>query len=138
MVTRDRARRILPTPHTRQCERLVHDWFSAQAVTVPAMKPTSCRASLLAVAALALAAVAGHAAADTDARRAREGVERGDYVTLESILAAAELRHPGRVVSVDLDDDEYEVEILRADGTVVELEYDARTGRLLDEEFEDD
>lgn len=102
------------------------------------MKSNRSRAMSVAVAALALAAVAGYAAADTDARRAREGVERGDYVSLESILAAAELRHPGRVVSVDLDDDEYEVEILRADGAVVELEYDARTGRLLDEEFEDD
>ncbi len=102
------------------------------------MQATRHLARIMLLAALACAHGWAYAAVDTDSRRAREGLQRGEYVSLESILAAAELRHPGRVVSVDLDDDEYEVEILRADGAVVELEYDARTGRLLDEEFEDD
>jgi uncharacterized membrane protein YkoI len=39
---------------------------------------------------------------------------------------------------VDLDEGEYEIEILRDDGVVVEFEYDAQTGKLLDTEFDDD
>ena len=70
--------------------------------------------------------------------RAREAVASGEYLPLQQILADALKRHPGVVVSVELDDDEYELEILRPDGVVVELEYDARSGRLLEEEIEDD
>ena len=73
-----------------------------------------------------------------DQRRAREAVLSGEFLPLERILEAALTRHPGRPISIELDDDEYEVEILLDDGRIVELEYDARTGRLLEEEFEDD
>jgi uncharacterized membrane protein YkoI len=43
---------------------------------------------------------------------------------------------PGRVVDVefDLDDDEYEIEILDANGRVWELEYRASTGEFKDME----
>lgn len=70
--------------------------------------------------------------------RARDAVLRGEILPLERILDLARARQPGEVVAVELDDDEYEIEILRPDGVVVELEYDARTGRLLEEEVEDD
>lgn len=70
--------------------------------------------------------------------RARAAVASGEYLPLQQILADALQRHPGVVIEVELDDDEYEIEILRADGVVIELEYDARTGRLLEEEIEDD
>lgn len=75
-----------------------------------------------------------------DHERARAARSMGNYVSLQSILDDAERRESGRVVDVELDDDdhEYEIEILRADGVVVELEYDARTGELLDREIEDD
>jgi uncharacterized membrane protein YkoI len=73
-----------------------------------------------------------------DHERARAAQARGEYVSLERILADAERREPGKIIDVELDDDEYEIEILRADGIVVELEYDARDGRLLDREIEDD
>jgi len=75
--------------------------------------------------------------ADDDARRARESVNAGYFVPLETIIKHARSRHPGRVVEVELEDDEYEIEILRGDGTKVELEYDARTGELLEEETGD-
>lgn len=82
--------------------------------------------------------VAG-AAAPRDHERAREAQRRGEFVALSGILADAERREPGRVLDVELeDDDEYEVEILRADGKVVELDYDARSGRFLDAEVEDE
>ena len=63
---------------------------------------------------------------------------RGEILPLERILASALALHPGEVIEVELDGDEYEIEILRPDGVVVELEYDARTGELREEEVEDD
>ena len=90
-------------------------------------------------------AVGGHAAAPAqvpdqrqrDHERVRDAVARGEMVPLETILADAQRRHPGRVLEVELEHDEYEVEILGADGVVRELEYDARTGELLEVEVED-
>jgi uncharacterized membrane protein YkoI len=64
-------------------------------------------------------------------------VRRGEYVPLEQIVADALARHPGRVVEAELEDDEYEVELLTDEGVQVELEYDARTGRLLEVEYDD-
>jgi uncharacterized membrane protein YkoI len=88
---------------------------------------------------LLAASFAVAAAPPRDHERARAAHARGDFVPLETILADAERRQPGRVVDVELeDDDEYEIEILRADGVMVELEYDARTGKLVELEVEDD
>lgn len=74
-------------------------------------------------------------AADRD--RAREALVEGRFVSLESILADARERYPGRILEIELDDDEYEVEILTDGGHKVELEYDARTGRLVDVDYDD-
>lgn len=70
---------------------------------------------------------------------ARDSVRNGEFVRLEHLLADAETRFPGRVIEVELDqdDDEYEIEILMRDGRVVELKYDARNGRLLKVEIDD-
>ncbi|MFY2763225.1 PepSY domain-containing protein [Arenimonas sp. MALMAid1274] len=83
------------------------------------------------------AATADAAAGDEASRRATEGVRTGRLVKLEVLLADAERRHPGDVLEVELEDGEYEIEILRPDGRVVELTYDARDGRLLETEIED-
>ena len=66
-------------------------------------------------------------------------VAAGEFIALEDIIRSARIRFPGRVVEVELDDDddEYEIEILMDDGTKVELEYDARTGELLDVDMDD-
>ena len=72
------------------------------------------------------------AQADDKADRARREVAAGHYVPLETIVEDAQSRYPGRVVEVELDDDEYEIEILASDGAKIELEYDARTGTLLE------
>lgn len=74
---------------------------------------------------------------DEDVRRAREAVSSGAYVPLETLIADALRRRPGQVVNVDLDEDEYEIEVLDEYGVVWELEYDARTGRMTDMERDD-
>jgi len=83
---------------------------------------------------LALPATAGEDHAQQTARRA---VEQGRYVPLENVVRDAMRRHAGKLLEVELDDGVYEVEILRGDGAVVELDYDARTGRLLKTEVDD-
>lgn len=100
-------------------------------------------ASLLGIACALGPAPALHADDDRRDRRggqevAREAVRHGRYLPLERILADAERRYPGRVIEVELDDDEYEIEILLRDGRVAELVYDARSGRLLEVEIDDD
>lgn len=95
------------------------------------------RLSTLCCAALALSLLVPAAIADEGSRRAHEGVRRGELVPLERLLDQARREHPGQVLEVELDDGEYEIEILRDDGRVVELTFDARTGRLLESEFDD-
>ncbi|MBE5314252.1 MAG: peptidase [Xanthomonadales bacterium] len=71
-----------------------------------------------------------------DTRQLREAVQRGELASLDSILEDALRRKPGRVVDVEfeLEDDEYEIEILDANGRVWELEYRASTGEFKDME----
>ena len=71
---------------------------------------------------------AGQDRVQQDARRA---VQQGHYVPLENVVRDALRHHPGKLLEVELDDGIYEVEILREDGVVVELDYDARNGKLL-------
>lgn len=102
----------------------------------------SSRVLLIALVAVALVPAPTRADDDDRPRRgdsaqAREGVRRGEFVRLETLLADAERRYPGRVVEVDLDDDEYEIEILMHDGRIAELTYDARSGRLRKVEIDD-
>jgi uncharacterized membrane protein YkoI len=68
---------------------------------------------------------------------ARRAVQQGRYVPLESAVRDALKRYPGQLLEVELDDGVYEVEILRSDGVVVELDYDARSGKLLKTELDD-
>lgn len=73
-----------------------------------------------------------------DHERVRAAVARGEMVPLADVLADAQRRHPGVVLEVELEDGEYEVEILGDDGVIRELEYDVRTGALLEVEIEND
>lgn len=73
-----------------------------------------------------------------DHERVRAAVARGEMVPLEGVLADAQRRHAGTVLEVELENDEYEIEILGDDGVIRELEYDARTGELLEVEIEED
>lgn len=57
---------------------------------------------------------------------------------LARILAIAQAEVPGEVIEVDLDEDDgieiYELSILTSAGRKIEMEIDARTGRILDVE----
>jgi uncharacterized membrane protein YkoI len=75
---------------------------------------------------------------DDDAERARRAVREGRFVPLSTILDWLETRYEGRAIEVELEDDEgkaiYEVEWLTPQGAVVEIEFDAHTGELLEVE----
>lgn len=75
------------------------------------------------------------APADFDHERARRAFEAREIVSLGEILRAVEGKHDGQIVEVELERDAgrwvYEVEILTEDGRVIELLYDAATGRPL-------
>lgn len=87
---------------------------------------------------LLLATALSAPAAANDQREARLGVAQGRYVPLETVIRDALRRQPGQLLEAELDEGEYEIEILRADGLVAELDYDARTGTLLKMELDED
>jgi uncharacterized membrane protein YkoI len=87
---------------------------------------------------LPLVSAAQTTLSDRDHERVRAAVARGEMVPLADVLADAQRRHPGTVLEVELEEDEYEVEILGDDGVIRELEYDVRTGALLEVEIETD
>ena len=74
---------------------------------------------------------------EDDAERARAAVRAKEFVSLASILAWMEARYRGKAIEIELEDESgetpiYEVEWMTPDGHVVELEFDARDGRLLE------
>ena len=77
-------------------------------------------------------------AGDDDHVAARRAREAGEILPLARILDAANAQFTGEIVEVELEREkgrwEYEVELLTAGGTVIELTYDAATGRLLETE----
>lgn len=87
----------------------------------------------LLIAAMLLAASAEHLPA-RDHDRARGAVQRGEALPLEQILGRIAGSHPGRMLDARLDERgnrlEYQIRLLQADGQVVELTVDARTGEV--------
>lgn len=85
-------------------------------------------------AALAPAGAADNApSADHD--RARAARARGEVLPLARILAIVERDFSGRVIEVELEREDgelrYEIELLLADGRLIELEFDAASGELV-------
>ena len=95
------------------------------------------RPALVLSLALLLPALPVAAGDDPAQQTARRAVQQGRYVPLESVVRDALRRHPGTLLEVELDDGVYEVEVLRGDGAVVELDYDARNGKLLKTEVDE-
>jgi len=65
-----------------------------------------------------------------------------DILSVEQILHYARQQHVGRVLEIELEEQRggrlaYEVEILGDSGEVWEMNFDARTGELLEEEKEE-
>ncbi|MEG4644679.1 peptidase YpeB-like protein [Paracoccus pantotrophus] len=84
---------------------------------------------------------AGQAIAKPDFEQAREAVERGRILPLAEVLARLHETQPGRVIEVDLDDEDgmmiYEVELATPVGRLIEVEIDAASGRILALDEED-
>lgn len=102
-----------------------------------------CAALLAALCALAWPAGSAEPRDDRDdrddAERARAGVREGRYVPLSSLLDWLEARYHGHVIEVELEEEAdepptYEIEWLTPQGHVVEFEFDARSGLLLEHE----
>ena len=94
-----------------------------------------------ALAALLLALVPLAPALDVDQDEALRLRHSGEVLSFQAILRQAEERYPGaRLLEAELDDDDgeliYEIELLTDDGVVRELEIDARTGRVLEDEVD--
>ncbi|MFA7503499.1 MAG: PepSY domain-containing protein [Burkholderiaceae bacterium] len=97
--------------------------------------------SLFAVIALA-AGIAGAAAlvppAFADDRPGRSSWDRGGILTIGQIYEQLTAAGYTRIKEIELDDDdEYEVEAIDRRGRKVELEIDARTGRITDVDYDD-
>jgi uncharacterized membrane protein YkoI len=73
--------------------------------------------------------------ADGDQDAARAALQRGEIVSLERILDAVRRDFSGRVVEVELEQEDggwiYEVKLLAHHGAVIEARYDARTAALI-------
>lgn len=94
-----------------------------------------------ALAALLLALVPLAPALDVDQDEALRLRQSGEVLSFQAILRQAEERYPdARLLEAELDDDDgeliYEIELLTRDGVVRELEIDARSGRLLEDEVD--
>jgi len=70
-----------------------------------------------------------------DFERARQLVSEGKIVPLKTILERAEIKPGWRLLEVEFERDNgrwiYELEVLKDDGEVIELQYDAETGSYL-------
>ena len=95
-----------------------------------------------ALVALSLAWATSALALDVDQDEALRLRQSGEVLSFQAILRQADERYPGaRLLEAELDDDDgefiYEIELLTGDGVVRELEIDARTGRVLEDEVDD-
>jgi len=83
----------------------------------------------------------GSVQADEDHDKARKLKEMGKILPLEKVLQAAQRRHPGRVIDVELEKENgryvYEIELLGESGEVWELYFDASNGEFIKRKLED-
>jgi len=93
--------------------------------------------ALLLVLALVAAIPLAQARRDGDHDRARAAVQAGEVLALPAVLEQLRRSHPGQVLEVELEREDgrwlYEVKLLQADGQLLKLELDARTGAVLSE-----
>lgn len=85
---------------------------------------------------LAAAVVLGAAASAADQDSVRRGVQTGALKPLAEILGRVQAQHPGRVVDVDLENEDgrswYEITLLHPDGHRVEVYVDPASGAEID------
>ncbi|MDY0014540.1 MAG: PepSY domain-containing protein [Rhodocyclaceae bacterium] len=76
---------------------------------------------------------------DHDHDRARQALEAGEVLPLQTILQGVERQYPGQVVDVELEREHegrfdgwiYKIKVLRPGGALVKLKVDARDGAIL-------
>lgn len=125
----------LPSP--RMFPPVDHRWRGL-ARAVFALPASILTASILTASIL----MAGATLASEDAEQVRALAARGEVLPLEQLLDAARNHKPGNLIEADLDWEPehdlavYELLMLGADGELWELEFDARTGKLLELERE--
>lgn len=97
------------------------------------------RASMIVWRALLLAALLGlplAVPADDDWRQLHDEVRQGRLVSLPSVLDWLQARYVGQVLEVELERDDgatrYDIEMIGPQGQLVEFEFDAASGELLD------
>jgi uncharacterized membrane protein YkoI len=92
--------------------------------------------TLLLVGALLLPA--GRAGSDPDSDRARAARAAGRTVALETLVEWVEQRYHGRLLEAELEQEDgalvYELEWMTPESSVLEFEFDAHSGRLLEAE----
>ncbi|MDH5353323.1 MAG: peptidase M4 [Gammaproteobacteria bacterium] len=78
---------------------------------------------------------------DISSNKIRTMVKSGEILSLESILSRYSEKEYGKLLDLEVEWEQqvliYELEFLRSDGRVIELEIDARNGQLLQQEIED-
>ena len=76
-----------------------------------------------------------------DHEQIRRLKESGRIQSLESVLEEIRRDYPGRIIEIELDDDDgsytYELELVDEQGVVWDLEIDAHTGKLLEKKQDD-
>ena len=93
--------------------------------------------------ALVVGTISGYLYADDDVSpdQIRRMVEKGEILSLETILNRYPEKTYGKLLDLEVEREHgkliYELEFLRSDGRVVELEIDAHNGQLLEQEIED-
>lgn len=107
--------------------------------TLPGQWPRKSRAILIALLCLCSLSSAADDIGQDEALRLRQ---QGEILSFASLLEALDQRYPqGRVLEVELERDDglliYEIELLTRDQVVREIEIDARTGDILDDERDD-
>lgn len=105
------------------------------------MKSASTSFRILAVSLLVLGATLAVHAADIGPDAAKRLLSEGLIRPLEEILTSVKAKVPGELLEVELEIEDgiyvYDVKILGADGRVVEVETDAKTGKVLKVEDDD-
>ena len=71
----------------------------------------------------------------------RELVRQGEILPLETILVQFPPKEYGKLLDLEVEREHgtvvYEIEFLRSDGRIVEIEVDARNGKILEQEIDD-
>jgi len=85
--------------------------------------------------------ISSSAFADSDHNKARKLKEAGEILPLEQVIAKARQQRNGHILEIELELEDgryiYELEMLDDNGTIWELEYDAKSGELITHKKDD-